>query len=157
MMTSDAAFLAINAAVMPAWFLLAFAPRATITRRVVHSFAYPIVFGCLYSTFLIAGLFFGQSASDVGMTSINGVSALFSHPNGVMTGWTHYLVFDLFVGAWISRDALAREIPYWLVVPALFFTLMFGPVGLLVYALIRLATSRGDLTLEKGYRKSDEN
>lgn len=156
-MTSDAAFLAINAAVMPAWLLLAFAPRATITRRFVHSFAYPIVFGCLYSAFLIASLFFGQSASDAGMTSIHGVSALFSHPNGVMAGWTHYLVFDLFVGAWISRDALARKVPYWFVVPALFFTLVFGPFGLLIYALIRLATSRGDLTLDEYYQKPDEN
>lgn len=156
-MTSDAAFLTINAAVMPAWLLLAVAPRAKLTRRLVHSFIYPIVFGCLYASFLIAGLFFGQSAPDSGMASISGVSALFSHPNGVMTGWTHYLVFDLFVGAWISRDALSRNVPYWRVVPALFFTLMFGPVGLLIYALIRLARSRSDLTLETGIGKSDEN
>lgn len=147
-MTFDTAYTAINLGVMPAWALLAFAPRAKITRRLVHSFIYPAVYGAIYSAFLIAAIFFGQSSPDAGMSSIGGVSAVFSHPVGVMTGWTHYLVFDLFVGAWISRDALARAIPYWRVLPALFFTLMFGPVGLLLYFAIRLASGGGRFLLE---------
>lgn len=155
-MTLDPAYTAINLGVMPAWALLAFAPRAKVTQRLVHSFAYPVIYGALYSAFLIAAIFFGQSSPDAGMASIGGVSALFSHPVGVMTGWTHYLVFDLFVGAWISRDALSRAIPYWRVLPALFFTLMFGPVGLLIYFVIRLVSGRGGFSIENSQRDDAE-
>lgn len=148
-MSYDTIYLALNAGVMPAWALLAVAPRWSVTHKLVHSFAYPIIYGGLYSAFLFSGIFLGASSPEAGMSSIGGVSALFSHPNGVLTGWTHFLVFDLFVGAWIGRDALARKIPHWLVVPSLFFSLMFGPVGLLLYALIRLVLRGFNLTLDE--------
>ena len=144
-MTLENLFTALNYSVLPAWLLLAFAPRWGVTKLLVHSFLYPILLGGAYSALLIAALFFGQSSSDGGFSSIAGVSALFSHPVGVLTGWTHYLVFDLFVGAWISRDAIQKGINYWLVIPCLFFTLMFGPVGLLLYFLLRLGAGHRSL------------
>lgn len=151
-MNTETIYSVINLGVMPAWALLAFAPRWRVTRTLVHSFVYPILYGVLYSVFLASAMFFGQGADGGSMESIAGVSALFSAPMGVLTGWTHYLVFDLFVGAWISRDAQARGIAHWFVIPVLFFTLMFGPVGLLLYVLIRLATGRGGLTLDEANR-----
>ena len=65
-------------------------------------------------------------------------------------GWIHYLVFDLFVGAWIGRDAIRRAIPHWMVVPCLVVTLFIGPVGLLLYFLVRRATRRGGFLLGEG-------
>ncbi len=151
-MNEETLYTAINMGVMPAWALLALAPRWGVTRRVVHSFLYPIVYGLIYSAFLITAIFFTQGADGAGMSSLSGVMALFSRPIGVLTGWTHYLVFDLFVGAWIGRDAAARRIPHLLVIPCLFFTLMFGPFGLLLYFLIRLVLRRGGLTLDEEQR-----
>ena len=144
-MTLENLFTALNYSVLPAWLLLAIAPSWGVTKLLVHSFLYPVLLGGIYSTLLIAALFFGQSSSDGGFSTIAGVSALFSHPVGVLTGWTHYLVFDLFVGAWISRDAIQKDINYWLVIPCLFFTLMFGPVGLLLYFLLRLGAGHRSL------------
>ena len=138
-MSFEAIYSAINLGVIPAWLLLAFAPRWRVTRAVVHSFFYPIAYGLIYTAFLIAAIFFGQGADGASMSSIGGVSALFSAPVGVLTGWSHYLVFDLFVGTWASRDAISRGISHWLMIPVLFFTLMFGPVGLLLYGFVRLA------------------
>lgn len=144
----ETVYSAINLGVMPAWLLLAIAPRSIVTRTVVHSFIYPVIYGGLYSAFLFSALFLGNSSPEGSMSSLSGVTALFSHPNGVLIGWTHYLVFDLFVGAWISRDSIQRNISHWLVLPILFLTLMFGPVGLLSYAIIRLVSGRGGLSLE---------
>jgi hypothetical protein len=83
------------------------------------------------------------------MSTIAGVMAIFSSPNGVLTGWTHYLVFDLFVGAWIGRDARRRGTPHWLVAPCLLFCLMFGPIGLLLYLSARLITGKGGASLDE--------
>ncbi len=52
----------------------------------------------------------------------------------------HYLAFDMFVGAWIVRDAIALRVSSLLVVPVLLATLMFGPVGLLLYIALRFLT-----------------
>jgi hypothetical protein len=46
-------------------------------------------------------------------------------------------VFDLFVGAWIGRDAIRHQIPHLIVIPCLIGAFMFGPVGLLLYVLLR--------------------
>ena len=141
-MTWDTGFSLINFLVMPAWALLIFLPRAKLTRVAVHSMLYPIIFGAIYGTLLIAAMFFGLSDPDAGFT-FTGVQALFDHPNGVIVGWSHYLVFDLFVGAWIARDAQRAGIAHWQTIPCILAAFLFGPVGLLLYALHRLATGKG--------------
>ncbi len=131
------AYQLINALVVPGWALLIFLPRSRLTGALVHSMAYPAVMGAIYVAGLGAGIFLGQSAEGASFSSIEGVMAMFDHPNGIIIGWTHYLVFDLFVGAWIGRDAIRCNLPHLAVIPCLLGTFMFGPVGLLSYLLLR--------------------
>ena len=67
---------------------------------------------------------------------------LFADPWLLLAGWVHYLVFDLFLGAWEVRDAQRLRIPHLLVVPCLVLTFLFGPVGLLLYGIVRAARTR---------------
>ncbi|MEL6413877.1 MAG: ABA4-like family protein [Pseudomonadota bacterium] len=141
-MSWDTGFLVINALVMPAWVLLILLPRAKITRAAVHSMLWPVLIGAIYTALLIGAIAFGQSHPDAGF-SFGGVQALFDHPNGVLVGWSHYLVFDLFVGAWIARDAQRREIAHWKAIPCILGSYVFGPAGLLLYAILRLISGHG--------------
>lgn len=133
-MTLETLFKAANFAVIPFWLLLLVAPRWRWTQRLVHG---PVVL--LLLTPMYAYLLFGYAPAPQGtsVASLYGVMLAFSAPNLVLAGWLHTLVFDLFVGAWESRDAARREIPHWLVAPCLVATLMVGPVGLLLYVLVR--------------------
>ena len=63
--------------------------------------------------------------------------SLFTNPALVTAGWVHYLAFDLMTGIWIKRNSLKYGIPHLLVIPCLLLTFMLGPVGLLLYLLIR--------------------
>jgi hypothetical protein len=83
---------------------------------------------------------FGGSDGD--FNSLQGVQRLFANPYNLLAGWIHYLAFDLFVGAWIVEDALARQVPWWVRVVPLPLTLMFGPAGLLLYLALRQVTAR---------------
>lgn len=136
-MDYETGYMLINLGVLPAWLLLFFAPRSSLTEKLVHSGMYPLVYGGLYAFFLIRAMYFGVGAEDGGMTTAAGVSAFFSHSNGVLVGWLHYLVFDLFVGAWIARDGARKNIAHWKLLPCMFFALMLGPVGLLLYMVLR--------------------
>ena len=76
---------------------------------------------------------------------------LFSEPWILLAGWTHYLAFDLLVGNWEMRDATTRGLPYWLVLPCLVLTFLFGPAGWLLYAIVRLsrrAVARSSVVVE---------
>ncbi len=142
-MNYETLYSAINLAVMPAWLLLALLPKATITNRLVHSGIYPIVFGVLYLVLWVRALAFGESAEGGGFSMLETVMTAFSHPNVALMGWAHYLVFDLFVGAWIGRDAIARSVNHLMVIPCLVFTFLAGPIGLLLYLLLRQITGKG--------------
>jgi hypothetical protein len=152
-MTAETLYTLINIGVVPAWAMLVFAPRWSATRRIVHSGLYPLVYGGLYIVFLANALLFSANSPDAGFSTLAGVMALFDQPNGVLTGWTHYLVFDLFIGAWIGRDALRRGVPHALVAPSLFFCFIFGPVGLLLYLVLRLVSGKGGLALDEQDRQ----
>ncbi len=146
-MNYELIYLVLNASVMPAWLLLLLAPRAGVTARFVHSALYPLLLGAFYAICLTLSIGFGFRAEGANFMSLAGVTTLFSHPMGVLIGWSHYLVFDLFVGAWIGRDAIRRNVPHLAVAPCLFFALMFGPIGLFLYLLLRRALGKGSFAL----------
>ena len=138
-MTLETLFKVASYTVIPFWILLLAAPRWSWTQRLVHG---PVV--VLLLTPIYAYMLFGYAPipKEVSFRTLYGLMAGFSVPHLVVAGWIHYLVFDLFIGAWVSRDALRRGVPYVLVIPCLIGTLMAGPVGLLLYVVVRFFTSR---------------
>ena len=127
------------------WLILACAPKREIAVPFVF-FAGSILLACLYASLIVplmSGLISdggpaGRPPAD--FTTLAGVMALFDSPGGATIGWIHYLAFDLFVGTWIARNADVHKISRWLQAPILFFTLMAGPIGLLLYLLLRQLT-----------------
>jgi hypothetical protein len=138
-MTLETLFKAANYAVIPFWLLLMVAPRWVWTQRLVHG---PVAL--LLLTPIYAYMLFGYAPAPEGFnfSSLYGVMVGFSAPHIVVAGWIHYLIFDLFVGAWETRDALRRGVPQLLLVPCLITTLMVGPLGLLLYVLVRFTSKR---------------
>jgi len=146
-MNYESVFSLLNASVLPAWLLLVFCPTAHITKSFVHSGIYALALGVFYVV-AFGFAIVGGHAEGADFTTTAGISLLFQHPNGVLVGWCHYLVFDLFVGAWIGRDSMRRNLPHWLVVPCQLLTFILGPIGLLSYMLLRLATGKGTSLIE---------
>lgn len=136
-MSPDTLFAIANYAVLPAWLLLLILPHHRMTALLVHAVWIPALLAVPY----MWALFFGPPGPEgAGFGSLQGVMLLFQSPMAVLGGWIHYLAFDLFVGAWQVRDSRRLGINHWLVVPCLLATLMVGPVGLLLYAILRLVT-----------------
>jgi hypothetical protein len=74
--------------------------------------------------------------------SLNGVMELFTNRTAVTAGWIHYLAFDLMTGIWIKKNAQKYNIHHFILIPCLLLTFMFGPIGLLLYLLIRLVKTK---------------
>lgn len=87
-----------------------------------------------YLFFIIQGL---GGDSQGGFDTLANVKALFSSDEAVLAGWIHYLVFDLFAGMWIAQDGNKRGINRWVLLPCMLGTFMLGPVGLLLYLMVR--------------------
>ena len=141
-MSYDLLFSLVNLSVMPAWAFLILAPKWKLTDTLVHSLFYPLLLGAVYLGGMIWAAM-GHGASGGGFTSIDGVRTLFSSDIGMIIGWTHYLVFDLFIGAWEARDARRRRFHHGLLIPCLLLTFMLGPIGLLLYLGLRKMADKG--------------
>jgi hypothetical protein len=130
-----------NALVLPQWLLMVFAPRWSGTRWLRRSLLIPVALGILYA-FLLG---FGSAAPGGGLDfaafgSLAGIKKLFGSGSDplLLAGWVHYLAFDLLAGSFVLRDSQKRRIGHgWIVVP-LAFCFMLGPVGLVLYWLVRV-------------------
>ena len=69
--------------------------------------------------------------------SLEGIQTLFSVKSACFGGWVHYVVFDLWTGIYITRDSVENNFPQLLLIPVLFFTMMLGPTGLLMYFILK--------------------
>ena len=136
MLTPDSLFAVANPVALLGWALLVLAPRWRGTRAVVLSGALPLLLAATYAI-VIAYQTAVHPAAGGGFGSLGEVAALFRQPWALLAGWVHYLCFDMWTGAWETRDAQRRGVPHWLLVPCLLLTFMFGPVGLLLYFGVR--------------------
>lgn len=128
-------FSSVNMLALAGWIILVLAPRKPLPLTIVLYLGVGIL--CLVYSAGLVSIIAGGGGSGMDFGSIEGVRAIFVTDGGVTVGWTHYLAFDLFVGLWIARDADAKGFSRWLQAPVLFFTLMAGPLGLLLWLLIR--------------------
>ena len=131
-MSYELLFSIANAAVIPAWVLLILAPKGQLTGYIAHSYLYPVLLSLFYLYLLVT-----TWGGEGGMDSIAAVQKGFSRDGVLLLGWVHYLVFDLFIGAWIVRDAQRNGILHMLIVPSLALTLLLGPFGFITYLAIR--------------------
>lgn len=135
----ETVFYACNYGVLLPWTLLILAPRWRWTARIAMSAAVPLAFGAAYAVLLFTD---DAGSPDGSFFTLDGVVAIFTSRQTVAAAWIHYLIFDLFVGGWIVRDAERLAIPHLAVAPLLVLTLLFGPIGLLLYLTLRAAMRR---------------
>jgi hypothetical protein len=129
-----------NLLVMPLWFLMILLPFWSWTKRIIGSPWIAAPAALLYASLVLpqAGGLLGALANP----QLAQIAALLGTPAGATIGWVHFLAFDLFVGRWVYLDSQERKLTAWLVSPILFVVLMFGPLGLLLYLLVRFFLTR---------------
>jgi hypothetical protein len=137
-MTPDVLFAATSQLAMVTWVLMMLFPRRPFITTILAGIVTPVVLAVVYVVIILSWWW----SADGGFSSLGEVATLFDNPWLLLAGWVHYLAFDLLVGRWELRDAQTRGVPYYLVVPCLVLTFMFGPGGWLLYCVIRTWAGR---------------
>lgn len=149
-------FSVVNLMAMAAWVILILLPRKELLLAVVLYLGVGML--CLIYAVGLVGILTGSldpvgpAEAAVDFTTLAGVQSIFASQGGTTVGWTHYLAFDLFVGLWIARDADQKGVGRVWQAPMLLVTFMAGPVGLLIWLLVR-ERYRGPRTSESPLRK----
>jgi hypothetical protein len=134
-------FSAANAIAIAGWIALLIAPRRREANWWLAGLAIPGLLSALYALLLAIH----APGAEGGFSSLAAVAALFRTGGVLLAGWVHYLAFDLFIGAWICRRAAAEGISPWIARLCLPLAFLAGPVGLLLFLILRALLTRKEI------------
>jgi len=129
----DTVFALSPLLVLPFWVLIIFLPNWQWTVSIVSSPWIVAPVALLFSVLLLPHM----AEVFTGMPTLESKAALFSTDRWATVVWTHIMALDLFAARWVYLDYRSRgygAIPMGFLLAAIF---RLGPLGLLVYLLIR--------------------
>ena len=120
---------------MPMWLLMIILPKWKSTQLLMDYKVVPICLSIIYVIFISIGM--NKNGSFPDFSNLNSVMHLFTEENMVLAGWIHYLAFDLLIGMWMIDKNKILKINQLVMAPILFCTFMLGPVGFLLFTIIK--------------------
>ena len=125
-------FQATNTLALLAWIALVLFPGKRLVSGVLCTTVVPGVLALAYAG--VIGWKLATNGPPPGdVMTLAGLRNVFSDDWVFAAAWTHYLVFDMVVGAWIARDSVRLALPGALRTVALVLTFLAGPVGFLIH------------------------
>lgn len=136
MINPDTLFSVLNNLVLVVWVLMIITPKWKFTQFILNNFIVVILISAIYGALIISNF---DQIDFKDFTSLAGIMKMLHSSDAWVSSalWYHYLAFDLFVGTWILKDAQKLEIPHLLIVPCLLFTFMLGPLGFVLYQIVK--------------------
>ena len=138
--TIEMLYFWVNLGVIPFWLLIIFFPQSQICKYLATSvfpiFLLSIAYGfILYKSYLNSFDFLGNFNLYLG---IDYIADLFDDKSYLLLLWTHFVSINLFVGGWILKDSQKLFINKFIITLPLIITYLIGPIGLLVYWIVRI-------------------
>ncbi len=138
--TIDILYYWVNLGVLPFWFILIFFPQTHLSKYFVTSIFPILILGgayvfIIYKSFLNSYDFIGNFNLYL---NLNSLSELFKDQTFLLMFWVHFVSINLFTGGWIVKDSQRLSINKILLIIPLILTYLIGPLGLLLYWLIRM-------------------
>jgi hypothetical protein len=134
-------FQITNTLAFVAWIALVLFPGRKLVSGVLCAVVVPGVLALAYAG--VIGWKLAANGPPTGdVTTLAGLRDVFRDDWVFAAAWTHYLVFDMVVGAWIARDSVKLAMPWLLRTVALVLTFLAGPVGFLVHVIGRAGLRR---------------
>ena len=133
-MTPSEVFSISGMLAMPMWILMIFLPKWKVTRFLIDFKIIPLLLSIIYAIYIFISI---RQGGMMDFGSLASVMQLFTVENAVLAGWVHYLAFDLVVGMWMLDQNKELKIHPVVMAPCLFGTFMFGPIGFLLFMIIK--------------------
>ena len=138
--TMEMVYLWLNLGVLPFWFILIIFPKSQICKVFITSI-FPIFILSLAYTYLLYISyindyeFFKNFELYLGLSEI---SNLFENQSFLILFWVHFLAMNLFCGSWMVNDSQMFGMNKFLVSIPLIITYLIGPIGIVIYWIIRI-------------------
>ena len=143
-LTFESIYLWTNFGVIPFWLMLIFIPNYRTTQVLTNSVILPLILACAYSYTIYQVIILEEPMLDIFRLylSLDSLYTIFSIESFLLVFWLHFVSLNLFIGSWLSRDAIKYSMPRSLVFTPLILVYFSGPIGLVVYWIVRVVYAR---------------
>ena len=138
--TFENIYLWTNFGILPLWLMLIIIPNSKFTQFFVNSIIVPLILSATYTYIIYQAILMDEPIFDFFKLylSLDNLYTLFATESFLLVFWLHFLALNLFLGSWISRDGIKYNMPRSLVFLPLILVYFTGPLGLVLYWIIRV-------------------
>ena len=139
-LTFEAIYLWANFGVLPFWLMIMLIPNSRITQIFVNSIVLPLIFSTAIVYLIYNAILLEEPIFDVFKIyfSLDNLYTVFATESFLVIFWIHFLAINLFLGSWVSRDAVKYNISKKLTFLPLVLIYFTGPLGLVLYWIVRV-------------------
>ena len=133
-------YLWTNFGLLPFWLMLIIIPRSKVTQIFINSIILPLILSTAYVYVIYQSILLDEPIFDIFKLylSLDNLYTVFATESFLLVFWLHFLTLNLFLGSWVSRDGVKHNISRSLVFFPLILIYFTGPLGLVLYWLIRI-------------------
>ena len=139
-LTLENIYIWTNFGVLPFWLMLIFIPNSKFTQFFVNSIILPLILSAAYVYAIYQAILFEEPIFDFFRLYLNldSLYTIFATESFLLIFWLHFLALNLFLGSWVSRDGVKYNISRSLLFIPLILIYFTGPLGLVLYWIIRV-------------------
>ena len=139
-LTFENIFVWTSFGILPFWVMLIIIPNSKVTQFFVNSIILPLILSSAYVYVIYQTILLDESIFQI-FSIFQGLDSLytvFATENFLLFFWLHFFALNLFLGSWISRDAIRYNMSRGLVLVPLILVYFTGPLGLVIYWIFRV-------------------
>ena len=139
-LTFNNMYLWTNFGLLPFWLMLIIIPNSKITQIFINSVILPLILSTAYIYVIHQSVLLDEPIFDIFKLylSLDNLYTVFATESFLLVFWLHFLTLNLFLGSWVSRDGVKHNISRSLVFFPLILIYFTGPLGLVLYWVIRI-------------------
>ena len=126
--------------ILPFWIMLIIIPNSKVTQFFVNSIILPLILSTTYIYVIYQTVLLDEPISDIirFYLSLDSLYTVFATESFLLIFWLHFVALNIFLGSWISRDGIKYNINRNLIFVPLILVYFTGPLGLVLYWIIRV-------------------
>ena len=139
-LTFNNMYLWANFGLLPFWLMLIIIPNSKVAQIFINSVILPLILSAAYVYVIYQSVLLDEPIFDIFKLylSLDNLYTVFATESFLLVFWLHFLTLNLFLGSWVSRDGVKHNISRTLVFFPLILIYFTGPLGLVLYWVIRI-------------------
>jgi len=139
-LTFNNMYLWTNFGLLPFWLMLIIIPNSKVTQIFINSVILPLILSTAYVYVIYQSVLLDEPIFDIFKLylSLDNLYTVFATESFLLVFWLHFITLNLFLGSWVSRDGVNHNISRSLVFFPLILIYFTGPLGLVLYWIIRI-------------------